>query len=72
MHEGSANLEKVESKVDSNSASIQTLRDSVITLEARNGQAVMSHANSTETSSDGTSFAEALAKQTQFNMTLSL
>ena len=58
MHKGSANLEKVDSKVDSNSASIR------MTLEARNVEAVMPHADSSVTSSGGTSFAEALAKQT--------
>ena len=42
IDKSSASLEKVDSKVDSNFESIRTLKDSVMTLETRSGEAFLS------------------------------
>ena len=74
MNEGSDNLERVNAKVDSNSTSIQVLKNSVVTLEARREDHATSYSSLPASSSgcSGASFAEALAQQTRFNMALSL
>ena len=71
MNEGSDNLKRVDAKVDTNSASNQDLMK---TLAAQSGDLATSHSNLPASSSGGggVTFAEALVRQSRFNMALSL
>ena len=72
-NESSDKLKQVDSWFTLNSASIMVLKNSVETLEKRKDEQPASHPGFLLSPSDGSlSSAEALARQTRFNTTLSL